>query len=132
MEGVFQEVAEPLSQSMLPGLWDIIKDDQHWTEVYAFEGKLVSQDLMDEDLFYRWLAERMPYRAGILKLRPYTCYKWHTDAERFCSINALLHDSHSHCYFAHDDNGITCRIAELNYRPLARYAFNCAVPHEVV
>lgn len=147
MEDIFFQVpCGPIDTDLMKALTVIIQDDQPWTRIYAFEGKLVPSEVLLKDEFYNWLFEQFEYDAGIMKIDSYTCYKWHVDAvasfdnhgrapnpaERLSTVNVLLYPSKGLCLFGTEDNGITCKVQELVYQPRMRYLFNTAVSHEVI
>ncbi len=132
-EDCFYQIPGVVDPYVLQELAVIIQNDEPWLQSYAFDAKLVDKDLMVKDWFYKWLYEQREFDAGILRIAPSTCYKWHTDCERNVTINVLLNGVHnSHAYFELSGDGTVSNIVELSYERRTRYLFNCAIQHEVI
>ena len=132
MGACYTEIPGRIRLGLQTLLEDIAVNDDPWLPYHAFEIKPVSQEVLDQDDFYRRLARRFPFEAAILKIRPNICYKWHHDTNRLATVNLLVMSGHSHCIFETDNLRTTCSITELEYKPRTRYLFNCAVRHEVI
>jgi hypothetical protein len=70
--------------------------------------------------------------AAVLKMEPHTCYKWHVDTGRGCSINMLLRHTDSLCLFGKEINTQNLDITKLNYDYNKFYLFNTREPHTVI
>ena len=69
----------------------------------------------------------------ILKMNANVMYNWHTDWTRGLSINMLLGDSRSHCFFGFEKgDGYNDNFVELNYKPKKFYLFNTQHRHSVL
>jgi hypothetical protein len=120
---------KPLAQSNISDqLLALAKTQEHWVSYYNFEAMQVPSELLEQDLFFKKLPK---HKAGILRLKPYTCYNWHTDTDRPAGINMLLSFGKSHCLFG-DNNAVSFPFVELKYEPSTYYAFNTQVPHTVL
>ena len=71
------------------------------------------------------------YRAGILRMDPYTCYNWHTDDDRKVSINLLLEHGKSHTVFGAVDSP-NFKVEELEYQAHTYYLLDVTKPHMVL
>jgi hypothetical protein len=109
-------------------LLNLAKTSDAWFTHYNFDTILVPQKLLDKDPFFKSLP---PFKAGILRLAPNTCYDWHTDDARGWTINMLLTTGKSCCLFGSRDSQVFPFI-ELKYEPGVYYAFNTQVPHTVL
>lgn len=109
-------------------LLDLANNNDSWFKYYNFDALLVPQEILNKDPFFAGLP---PFRAGILRLPPYTCYDWHTDDDRGWSINMLLTSGKSNCLFSSRE-GQAFPFTELVYEPEFYYAFNTQVPHTVL
>lgn len=107
-------------------------DNDPWTRYYNFDAKLISNDLLLEDNFFKFLNKYLKFKAGILKLDPYTCYDWHKDDRRGVAINMLISNAgRSFCVFSKNKNGMSFKIEELKYSPEKYYLFNTQIHHTV-
>jgi hypothetical protein len=71
--------------------------------------------------------------AGIIRIEPNRCYKWHIDTERGVGINMLLSNSRSFVLFGKDcGNPSEYEIVEFNYQPGVLYWFNTQIMHTVI
>jgi hypothetical protein len=109
-------------------LLDLATNTDTWFRHYNFDTLLVPQELLDKEPFFQSLP---PFKAGILRLFPNTCYDWHTDDARGWTINMLLTTGKSYCLFGSKDEQAFPFI-ELVYKPGFYYAFNTQVPHTVL
>ena len=113
-------------------LFDFAITPSEWIKYYNFDAKVVPQEILVEDDFFKWLFQRYSFIAGILRLDPYTCYDWHVDTRRGVGINMLLTPmTRSFCAFKFDPDQLVFRIDELKYKPNTYYLFNTQVPHTV-
>jgi hypothetical protein len=113
-------------------LFDFAITPSEWIKYYNFDAKLVPQEILVEDDFFKWLLPRYNLIAGILRLDPYTCYDWHIDTRRGVGINMLLTPNiRSFCAFKFDPDQLVFNIEELKYKPNTYYLFNTQVPHTV-
>lgn len=74
-------------------------------------------------------------RAGIIRMEPNRCYKWHVDMFRGVTINMLLTpERKSHCYFGNckDEYQEQFDFIELQYTKDDFYLFNTEVVHTVI
>lgn len=73
--------------------------------------------------------------AGIIKMDPFECYKWHVDFSRGPAINLHLNcfESLSLCLFEEKElNKERIKYLSLNYQPDTFYLFNTQVPHMIL
>jgi hypothetical protein len=113
-------------------LFDFAVTPSEWMTYYNFDAKPVPHEILFEDEFFKWLAKRYNFMAGILKLDPYTCYDWHIDTMRGVGVNMLLTpNTRSFCAFKFDLDQLVYKIDELKYKPGTYYLFNTQVPHTV-
>lgn len=113
-------------------LFDFAITPSEWIKYYNFDAKVVPQEILIEDDFFKWLFQRYSFIAGILRLDPYTCYDWHIDTRRGVGINMLLTpNTRSFCVFKFDLDQLVFNIEELKYKPNTYYLFNTQVPHTV-
>jgi hypothetical protein len=108
-------------------LLDLTKNNTEWFKYYNFDTLLVPEHILMQEPFFQSLPS---FKAGILRLGPYTCYDWHIDDDRGWTINMLLTQGKSHCLFGTRD-GVAFPFLELNYEPGFYYAFNTQMPHTV-
>lgn len=86
------------------------------------------------------LVDNMGMRAGrVLRITPGSCYNWHIDASRRCSINIALSLGESMCLFKKNtrsgQQGATWRffdVVPVYYTPGHAYLFNTSQPHCVI
>jgi hypothetical protein len=109
-------------------LLELAKNNNAWFTYYNFDTLLVPQEILDKEPFFATLP---PFKAGILRLDPYTCYNWHVDDVRGWVINMLLTSGKSHCLFG-SNQGQSFPFTELAYEPETYYSFNTQVPHTVI
>ena len=115
-------------------LFDFAISPSEWVKYYNFDAKPLTPDILFKDNFFKWLADRYEFIAGILRLDPYTCYNWHTDTRRGAGINMLLTPhQRSFCVFRQDNrsNEAVFKTEELSYKPMTYYLFNTQIDHTV-
>jgi len=100
-----------------------------WGEYYNFKAKEVPKSLIENEKAFQGI--RHPFKAGILRMDPYTVYNWHTDDKRKMSINMLLSHGHSHCLFT-TKQGVNIPVTELPYEIGRYYILNTKMPHMVI
>lgn len=106
---------------------------ESWVVYYNFDAVPVPHGILDADPFIVALAKKRRFHAGVLRLKPNTCYNWHVDTVRKVSINMLLNtDIDSHCVFLRGEPGVSFAVEELNYKPDSYYVFNTQMPHMVL
>ena len=108
MEDVFFEVPGNFNDSLLFHFEVVIRDDSPWENDHckydAFVAKVIDQNILMGDRFYKWLYEKHSYIAALMWIQPYSCEKWHTDDYRSSTVNMLLSLGHSHCCFGFNHN----------------------------
>lgn len=109
-------------------LLDLAISGTDWFKYYNFDTLLVPESILEKEPFFKTLP---PFKAGILRLPPNTCYDWHVDDDRGWVINMLLSTGKSHCLFGSRD-GVAFPFTELVYEPEFYYAFNTQIPHTVL
>ena len=109
-------------------LIELAKNSNEWFSYFFFDTLLLPESLLEKDPFFKSLP---PFKAGILRLPPNTCYDWHVDDERGWTINMLLEPVKSHCLFSKKE-GQSFPFIELSYEPGYYYAFNTQIPHTVL
>jgi hypothetical protein len=109
-------------------LLDFAISGKDWFKFYNFDTLLVPESILAKDPFFKTLP---PFKAGILRLPPNTCYDWHVDDDRGWTINMLLTTGKSHCLFGAKD-GVAFPFIELVYEPGFYYSFNTKVHHTVL
>lgn len=113
-------------------IFDFAISPSEWLPYYNFDAKQLPHELIFQDEFFVWLAQRYSFIAGVLRLDPYTCYNWHTDTRRGVGVNMLLTpNTRSFCAFAVDADQLVFKIEELKYKPNTYYLFNTQIPHTV-
>jgi hypothetical protein len=118
-----------LAQSTISNqLLTLARSQTTWASYYNFEAMQVPPELLGQDPFFKRLPK---HKAGILRLKPYTCYNWHTDTDRPSGINMLLSSGKSHCLFG-SNNAVSFPFIELKYESSTYYAFNTQIPHTVL
>jgi len=108
------------------------KTSQAWVPYYNFYVVQVPFDLAFKDPVLHTLGVRHDLAVGVVRLDPNTTYDWHTDTRRGVSVNLLLNDVKSHCFFSTQENEATHNFVELQYEPHTYYLFNNQVPHMVI
>ena len=109
-------------------LLEFAKNSDGWFKYYNFDTLVVPESILEKEPFFKTLP---PFKAGILRLDPHTCYDWHVDDDRGWTINMLLTAGKSYCLFG-ARNGVAFPFIELEYEPGVYYAFNTQVPHTVL
>lgn len=103
-----------------------------WAPYYGWMAKKVSNELVDQDPFFKWLRTKHDFQQGLLKMSPGICYDWHMDERRGCGINMIaLAEGESHCYFSYTKGLTLCFFEELKYKPGTYYLFNTRAPHTI-
>ncbi len=104
-----------------------------WQSYMGWNASIIPlESVLLEDTLAR-VHSKLPIEgAAVLKMEPHTCYKWHIDTERGCSINMLLHHTNSLCLFGKEINSENLAIRELNYNYNEFYLFNTREPHTVI
>lgn len=111
-------------------LLDLAYEPAGYVPYYNFQAKLVPYELLQSEEMFQKLKDRN-WRAGILKMEPYTCYNWHTDDDRKVSINLLLEHGGSHTVFGEVDSP-NFKVEELVYKPHTYFLLNVTKPHMVL
>lgn len=99
-----------------------------WFEYHLFDTLLIPKHILNGEELFQGLPS---FRAGVLKMDPYTCYDWHVDGKRLGTINMLLKGGWSQCLFR-KSKGHYFKIEELPYKLDTYYLFNTQVPHTVI
>ena len=131
MSPFFEEIKA--GQFFHPKLDDLIwNPETEWIDYFNFTACLVPHELVMKDYFYKWLYDRHPFKAGILKMENKTMYNWHTDTNRGVCVNMLIQTPNtSYTFFRHTPD-VSHSIYELQYFPGTRYLFNNQKEHMVV
>lgn len=103
-----------------------------WVQYYNFEVLFLKKDFVEEDDFLRELAKNYSFDAVIVKMSPNSCYNWHRDTKRQCSVNMLIDGFDSHCVFSNDPEDVNIPVMELKYQPETYYAFDTQTPHMIL
>lgn len=107
--------------------------DTAWIPYYNFSALPIPHSTVYQDPFFKNLAHKHQFHAGVLRLPPNTCYNWHVDTDRGVSINMLLEDDgQSRCLFLDGKGGTSFNFVELKYEPDTYYALNTKIPHTVL
>lgn len=122
----------PTESTIASSLLSFASQTDNWTSYYNFDAVQVPFDLAYADPTLQKIGAKHAMAIGVLRLRPFTTYDWHTDTRRGVSINMLLTDVPSHCLFSIDKTDATNKFIELVYAPNTYYLFNNQVPHMVV
>jgi len=131
MKPYFKEVLGP--QFFSPKIHNIAwNPDTTWWEYFNFTAAKVPLEFLMEDSFYKWLYERHPYEAGILKMENKTMYNWHKDTNRGVCINCMIPTPNVSYTFFRDKVAVQNKIVELAYYPGVRYIFNNQQDHMVI
>lgn len=101
---------------------------------YGWEAVPISLDLIKQEPILAKINKYYPIKlAGFLKMVPYTCYKWHTDALRKVGLNMLLTPNiRCSTIFGEKLFHEQYDIIELKYEPNEVYCFNTAIEHTVI
>ena len=106
---------------------------EQWIEYYNFMATPVPQEMLLSEPFLVHLAGKRKFHAGILCMKPNTCYNWHVDTDRKVGLNMLLSDDgNSRCMFLSGKPGFVFDVEELKYEPGSYYVFNTQIPHMVL
>lgn len=111
------------------------KDDNEWQLYYNFHAIQIPQEIMQKDPVLASLMQSISFRAGVLRMDPYTCYNWHVDTKRLVGINMLLTGfTSSDCLFAPTAKAsdVVFPFMHHNYDPNTYYIFNTQLPHTVL
>lgn len=118
---------------IVPKLVEIATDGTPWVKYFNFDAKQVPQDLLDQDPFLYWLSERYAYKAGILKMDPFTQYDWHVDDNRGVGVNLLLSDPRtSVCMYTDNKDALVKPVYPVGYNEGKYTIFNTQEPHSVI
>lgn len=128
--------------SLVP-VWSSISEDllayahnvpaEYWTTYYNFDAIPAPLEILGLDTFIVALSKKRKFHAGILRMKPNTCYNWHIDTDRKVGLNMLLDEGgDSHCVFVNDKPGVVFKVEELKYEPDSYYVFNTQVAHMVL
>ena len=120
----------PYTCSVVDKLLELAHDESGYVDYYNFKAKLVPYELLAHEEMFEKLKDKN-WRAGILKMDPYTCYNWHTDTDRAVSINMLLEHGNSHTVFGEVDKP-NFAVTELQYIIGSYYLLNVKKPHMVL
>jgi hypothetical protein len=122
----------PTESTIASSLLAFASQTDNWTSYYNFDAVQVPFDLAYADPTLQEIGTKHAMAIGVLRLKPFTTYDWHTDTRRGVSINMLLNDAPSHCLFSTNKAEAWNEFTELVYAPNSYYLFNNQVPHMVV
>ena len=122
----------PIKSTIANNLLDFASQTDNWASYYNFDAVQVPFDLAYADPTLQKIGTKHAMAIGVLRLKPFTTYDWHTDTRRGVSINMLLNNAPSHCLFSKDRTDAVNEFIELEYAPHTYYLFNNQVPHMVV
>jgi hypothetical protein len=133
MSGTDLLMAEVDAKSMIiDDINSIINDNTVWIKYHEFDAKPVSEQVLTEDPFLSWLADKYEFIGGILKINPFSQYDWHTDTNRGVSINMLVAHKNSFVMFSGEEDSLVKKILPMQYKLNRYYLFNPQIPHSVI
>jgi hypothetical protein len=106
--------------------------EDSWVRYYNFDVLFLTKEFIEQDKFFKDLSKDFSYTACIVKMDANSCYNWHTDTKRQCSVNMLIDGYRSHCVFSPDPEDVNISVLELNYQPNTYYAFDTQTPHMIL
>tara|TARA_R110000824_G_scaffold93810_4_gene226848 strand:+ start:273 stop:773 length:501 start_codon:yes stop_codon:yes gene_type:complete len=122
-----------VAQYFEPELYNIIRNSNtEWVKYFNFTACLIDNNILTKDKFYKWLYERHPFKAGVLKMESKTMYNWHTDSSRGVCVNTLIPTPHTSFTFFRENEELNHSLIELRYSPGARFLFNNQKDHMVL
>ena len=125
--------ALPVPTYFEPEIYDkLYNPNTDWVKYFNFTTCLIDDNILTKDKFYKWLHERHPFKAGVLKMESKTIYNWHTDSTRGVCINTLLSSNHGSFTFFRDNESLNHNLIELQYYSGSRYLFNNQKDHMVL
>jgi len=131
LDAVFYKI--PTQATITEAALKIAHDDTEWVKYYNFIAKPIPQELLLQEPFFKKLAERYEFHAGVLRTDPYSVYDWHVDTRRGAGINMQLNfDGFSMCLFSTNENLVTRPIFPVQYTPNEYYLFNTQQLHTVI
>jgi hypothetical protein len=117
---------------IVPELLAIAHNSSPWVKYFNFDAKQVPQDILDQDPFLYWLSERYAYKAGVLKMDPFTQYDWHIDDNRGVGVNLLLSNPRtSVCMYTNNKDALVKSVYPIGYIEGKYTVFNTQEPHSV-
>lgn len=122
----------PTKSTLTNSLLDFARNTDAWSSYYNFDAVQVPFSLAYTDPTLQAIGAKHSLAIGILRLKPFMTYDWHTDTRRGVSVNMLLNDAPSHCLFSINEGGATHEFVELKYEIGSYYLFNNQVPHMVI
>jgi len=127
-------IALPTRSALQETLLQIIEEtpDTAWKEYYTWKALKVSDEILSKDPVLAPLMGAVEFKAGLLRMPPYSCYHWHVDSDRGVGLNMLVFGDDSKCVFSRDYGQIICSIEELHYAPSTYYIFNTQIHHTVL
>lgn len=130
MDKFFYEL--PITSAIADEALAFSKNNAVWHRYYGFDMALLPTEIAVKEPLLMWLAHNgFDFHAGVLRLPPNACYKWHTDTDRLVGINMLLEDNGSKCLFAENTEDFLFPITELTYKPSKYFVFNTRQQHTV-
>ena len=103
-----------------------------WVKYFNFTACKVDRRILTKDKFYKWLYNKHPFKAGILKMENKNMYNWHRDSVRGVCINTLIQTPNTSFTFFRETPDINHSLIELRYYPGARFLLNNQKDHMVL
>ena len=131
--GIEVTVELPNKSVIALDLLDIANDGTEWQPYYNFMAKPVPFEILFKDRFLQWLDSEYGYKAGVLKMEPFTQYDWHIDDRRGVGVNLLLSfEGTSVCMFTNTPSHTVKKVYPFGYTPDTYIIFNTQIPHCVI
>ena len=97
---------------------------------FGFEAVPLNKEIILKEPWLKDLNKHFPIdKIGIIAMKPFNNYDWHTDGNRGVSVNMLLSHTKSYCFFGEQVDYINKNFCELDYSPKTFYIFNTQMPH---
>jgi len=98
----------------------------------GFYLKPVNYNILVKDPLLKKLILTKGYvGSAIFRMTPNSCYNWHKDGNRTVTVNLLLNNVESHCYFHDESENLMKQYCEVPYHPNRIYALNVQKEHIV-
>jgi hypothetical protein len=100
---------------------------REWNMTYPVDQKYWNKEPLLSKINQKFKIKK----CGIIYMKPYTCYDWHTDFTRGVCINWLIEHTNSFTLFGKNKDDLNLDIIKVPYESNHFFLFNNQISHSV-
>ena len=111
---------------------DLCTQELPWVKHFGFDAIEINSNWIKKDHTLSLINQLQPIKKlGLLRIPPYSFYRFHQDEYRLSTVNMLVKGKDSHCFFIEHRDNYYSDCLELVYQPRVYYLFNNQAFHGV-